>query len=203
MPGHIPFSARAIAALHEHTTEQWHANVKTPPAPGSEFMNTVLAQHRANYDLWHTEDCARSPHASDADIADVKRNIDRYNQLRNDLAERCDTLLLELLAERGLPNSAAELHSESPGLMIDRLSILALKIYHTQEEIHRPDAPAGHAERNRERLALLSEQREDLVGCLDHLWEEVLAGSRRFKIYHQLKMYNDPTLNPAIYEAQK
>ncbi|HLJ78149.1 MAG TPA: DUF4254 domain-containing protein, partial [Acidobacteriaceae bacterium] len=110
-----------------------------------------------------------------------------------------DALLLHSLAERGLPNPAAELHSESPGLMIDRLSILALKMYHTREEIERPGAPAGHAGRNRERLALLTEQRDDLAGCLDRLWQEVLAGRRRFKMYRQLKMYNDPALNPAIY----
>ena len=83
--------------------------------------------------------------------------------------------------------------------MIDRLSILALKIYHTREEAERADAPEGHAERNRERLAILEEQRADLAGCLDALWQETLAGTRRFKLYRQLKMYNDPSLNPAIY----
>jgi hypothetical protein len=84
-------------------------------------------------------------------------------------------------------------------MIIDRLSILALKIYHTREEAERADAPAGHAERNRQRLAILEEQRADLAGCLDALWQETLIGTRRFKLYRQLKMYNDPSLNPAIY----
>lgn len=198
MPGELHFSARAVAALQDQATDLRHRGAEPDP-PSDAFLAIVLDQHCANFDLWHTEDRARDPHATDADIAEVKRAIDRYNQVRNDLAEKCDALLLEYLAARNLPNSAAELNSESPGLMIDRLSILALKIFHTREEIDRPGAPIGHAERNRERLALLSEQREDLVTCLGRLWSEVLAGKRRFKIYRQLKMYNDPALNPAIY----
>jgi hypothetical protein len=87
--------------------------------------------------------------------------------------------------------------------MIDRLSILALKIFHTREEVDRcsrPEAvPLGHAQRNRERLEVLVQQRADLADCLDALWRSSLSGSRRFKLYRQLKMYNDPTLNPAIY----
>jgi hypothetical protein len=125
--------------------------------------------------------------------------VDRTNQLRNDLAEELDRALLAWLEAKGLPNPAAALNSESPGLMIDRLSILSLKIYHTREEAGRAGTPAGHAERNLERLAILEEQRADLAACLDALWSETLAGTRRFKLYRQLKMYNDPSLNPAIY----
>ena len=98
-----------------------------------------------------------------------------------------------------LANPDSALNSESPGLIIDRLSILALKIYHTREEAERHDASPGHAERNSDRLRILVEQRADLGHCLDSLWRDTLAGRRRFKLYRQMKMYNDPTLNPAIY----
>jgi len=159
----------------------------------------VSRQHRANFDLWHIEDEARTPGVTDEKLAAVKHRIDSTNQLRNDLAEALDVALLGWLATQGLPNPEAALHSESPGLIIDRLSILALKIYHTREEAERADAPEGHGARNRERLAILRNQRDDLAGCLDALWQETLAGKRRFKLYRQLKMYNDPALNPAIY----
>jgi hypothetical protein len=163
------------------------------------FLAQVAPQHRANFDLWHIEDEARTPGTTDAALADVKRRIDTTNQLRNDLAEGLDRALVDWLTTQGLPNPASALHSESPGLMIDRLSILALKIYHTCEECERPGAAEGHSERNRDRLNILEEQRADLAACLDGLWRETLAGTRRFKLYRQLKMYNDPSLNPAIY----
>jgi hypothetical protein len=202
-------SAEQIVELQDGETRALHraeaavsgTKANAGPEGRADWIEVVRSQHRANFELWHIEDEARAPGASDAEVAGVKRRVDRTNQRRNDLAEQLDRALLEWLEPRGLPNPAAELNSESPGLMIDRLSILALKIYHTRDEAKRAGAPAGHATRNFDRLAILEEQRRDLAACLDALWRETLQGKRRFKLYRQLKMYNDPALNPAIYSA--
>ena len=173
-------SAETIVQQQDRETRAWHqsggGSQRRRAAAEADWLRLVSGQHRANFELWHIEDEARVPGASDAEIASVKRRVDPTNQRRNDLAEGLDRALLAWLEPRGLPNPAAALHSETPGLMIDRLSILALKIYHTREEAERADAPAGHAERNRARLAILEEQRGDLAGCLDALWREILAG---------------------------
>jgi hypothetical protein len=198
-PG-LLLDAGAITELHDKCTERWHVHRGEATAVGEvDWLAAVARHHRANFDLWHIEDEARTPDATDAEIAGVKRRVDETNQLRNDLTEELDRKLLAWLEPRGLPKPIAPLHSESPGLIIDRLSILALKIYHTREEAGRLDAPLGHPERNRDRLAILEQQRADLAACLEALWRETLAGKRRFKLYRQLKMYNDPSLNPAIY----
>ena len=193
-------SANAIVELHDQLTAAWHTQASGADVVLNDaWVDAVARQHRANFELWHIEDEARAPDATDADLAAVKRRVDQTNQRRNDLAEALDRVLLEWLEARGLPNCEAPLHSESPGLIIDRLSILGLKVYHTREEAERANAPEGHAERNGERLAILEEQRADLAGCLEHLWRQTTAGEQRFKLYRQLKMYNDPSLNPAVY----
>ena len=156
----------------------------------------VRDHHRANFDLWHEEDRARDPASTDAEIARVKHAIDGLNQRRNDLVEHIDELLF---AAAGPQPATAPLHSETPGAMLDRLSILALKLFHTQEEISRPSATEVHRARNRDRLTLLEAQHADLRGCLLALWEDVARGRRRFQLYRQLKMYNDPELNPVLY----
>ena len=159
------------------------------------FDDLVLEQHRANFDLWHEEDEARDPRATPEKIVAVKKAIDRLNQRRNDLMERIDRMLLDGAGEQ---RAEAPLHSETPGMMIDRLSILELKRFHTEEEVGRA-ADEQHVQRNQERLAVLKEQREDLRDALDALWAEVMSGRRRFKLYRQMKMYNDPALNPVLY----
>jgi hypothetical protein len=187
--------AAHFIALHGLATTYWHSAAAPSPAPATPFDQLILDLHRANFDLWHREDEARNPLAPDHAIVQTKHEIDRLNQRRNDLVEQIDVALLALAPA----HPTAPLHSETPGLIIDRLSILALKIFHTAEEIHRPGATAAHRDRNRDRLAVLTEQRNDLAACLAELWLDVLAGRRRFKLYRQLKMYNDPSLNPVLY----
>ena len=173
---------------------RWHGGAELLVVSG--FQAFVLENHRANFDLWHEEDKARDPLASDAEITLVKHAIDKLNQRRNDLVEAMDDLLL---TEIKWQNEEVPLHSETPGMMVDRMSILALKIFHTREESVRPDATPEHRARNTDRLKKLDEQRQDLVACLEELWREVQSGTRRFKLYRQLKMYNDPELNPVLY----
>jgi hypothetical protein len=186
--------AFSITAMQDERTLAWHGADKEMKEEG--LMALAVAQHRANFDLWHEEDKARDPDASDAEITSVKHAIDRLNQQRNDLVEKMDGMLL---TETGEQNAAAPLNSETPGLIIDRLSILALRIFHTREEAQRESATEAHRQKNAARLAVLEEQRSDLAGCLDALWAEVQARTRRFKLYRQMKMYNDPELNPVLY----
>jgi hypothetical protein len=193
-------NALQITQLHDQATLRWHHDEPWPDHPPAStpvsLIELVLAQHRANFDLWHEEDKVREPETGDAAVGAIKHAIDALNQTRNDLMEALDRALL---AAAGQQDPAAPLHSESPGLILDRLSILALKIYHTAEESHRASASEAHRQNNLARLALLEEQRSDLAVCLDALWTEVLAGKRRFKLYRQMKMYNDPDLNPLVY----
>ncbi len=197
-PSPAYLDARHILHLHDQANQLWHQEAAMP-APSSPLYALIQAQHRENFDLWHEEDKARDPNATDAAITAVKHAIDRYNQRRNDLVEEID---LHLLEQAGPQNSAAPLHSETPGLIIDRLSILSLKLFHTEEQTHRASATEAHRTHNRERLALLTTQRDDLAQCLDQLWSDILSGNRRFKIYRQMKMYNDPNLNPVLYGSQ-
>lgn len=166
---------------------------EAPVIPSTALWQAIEHNHRCNIALWDEEDQARRRDVSDGAIANSKRLIDGHNQHRNDAIERIDELVLT-----ALPNApeTARLHSETVGALIDRLSILSLKIYHMDWQTRRADAEAAHHTTSRERLARLLEQRADLAWCLDELTRGCLAGTLRFKVYRQFKMYNDPRFNP-------
>jgi len=190
----------AVTELQQTAVERWHRG--SLDNPYSDFLELVCRQHQCNYLLWHEEDMARSPEASDAVIAAVKRRIDQLNQQRNDAIERLDDYLIEKMETWGVrPRPRAKLNTETPGSVIDRLSILALRIYHMEEQTQRVNADPAHRARCAEKLAVLREQHKDLSRSLTELAADIAAGRKRLKVYRQFKMYNDPTTNPYLYNA--
>ena len=171
-------------------------------ARASEVWRAIEDNHRLNGLIWKEEDLARRREVPDAEIAANKRAIDRHNQQRNDAIERIDEILLSSLAGV-VSGENSRLHSETPGSMIDRLSILSLKIHHMRLQTERTDVDPAHLESCRAKLSRLREQRDDLAACLDQLLAEAGRGEARFKVYRQFKMYNDPALNPALYGEKR
>lgn len=147
---------------------------------------------------WHLEDLIRNPDIDAKEVVELKRRIDKSNQDRTDLVELIDSFFLDKYKNvKVLPQ--ATINTESPAWAIDRLSILALKIYHMKEECSRTDATPEHKARCCDKLKVLQEQKEDLIVALEQLLADIKAGRKRMKVYKQMKMYNDPTLNPILY----
>jgi cell division protein FtsB len=192
---------RAILRLHEVTVAQWHEREIENRYDG--FLRLVCLQHQQNFRLWHQEDVARSPDVTDAELANVKRIIDKLNQRRNDLIEQIDDCLIDALQSAGIKPDSPVLNTETPGSAIDRLSIVSLRLYHMEEQAHRADAEEDHRAKAHLRLETLHEQRRDLAEALGQLWTDISAGRKRLKVYRQFKMYNDPTMNPYLYAAKR
>lgn len=212
----LPKSENLIA-LHDEllaspgwpqTGDQAAATLGTP----SSVLHWVVVNHRNNCLLWAEEDLARRTRVSDSEIAANKRRIDAFNQARNDATERVDELLLVAL---GLVNEAsarsdtplatvealpggARLNSETAGSMVDRLSIVSLKVAAMREQTRRQDVDEAHRQSSRVKLERLLQQRADLGRCFDELLADCRAGRAYFKVYRQFKMYNDPSLNPIL-----
>jgi Protein of unknown function (DUF4254) len=204
-----PVLAPDVIALHDRllATAGWPQ--AEPEAPAAPLWLWVQTNHRQNCLLWAEEDLARRQTVADSEIAANKRAIDRCNQARNDATERIDELLLvalklvdETSARSDAPQSTvppgARLNSETAGSMIDRLSILALKVRAMREQTLRTDVDDDHRTASRVKLDRLQQQRQDLGACLDALMADALAGRAYFKVYRQFKMYNDPRFNPAL-----
>lgn len=190
-----------ITELHRDAVCRWHDTGVDNRYTG--LLAIVCEQHQYNYLLWHEEDVARSPDVGDQKIAQVKRAIDRYNQQRNDAIERVDEALLASLATAGIkPQHGAPLNTETPGSAIDRLSIMALRIYHLEEQAARSDVDAAHQQKVAERLSRCRVQHADLAWSLGELIADLQAGRKQLKVYRQMKMYNDPTLNPYLYRTR-
>ncbi len=188
----------AITNLQKSTVELWHQNKPDPQVDG--LLKLAMEQHRRNYNLWHEEDIARSPDVSDTEIARVKRSIDKLNQSRNDHIEQLDDAIIKRLVESGVnPEPGTPMNTETPGSAIDRLSIMALRIYHMTEQVNRTDATEEHKQKAAERLQRCFEQHADLSKSLEELLADLFAGRKFLKVYHQFKMYNDPTMNPYLY----
>ncbi len=191
---------RQIVEMQRSMVVRWHAEPISNPYEG--FLALACQQHSFNYLLWHEEDLARSPDVSDSAIAAVKRAIDGYNQKRNDAIEKLDDHLVEQLRATGVTHPPhARLNTETPGSAVDRLSILALRIFHMEEQANRHDANLGHRAKARSRLEILARQQHDLAQALMELLDDIFAGRKRLEVYRQFKMYNDPTLNPYLYAA--
>ena len=193
--------AMSIALFHD-------AMLADPAWPGADpgladpagVWRWIAANHRFNTLLWQEEDKARRRDVGAEAIAASKRLIDHVNQQRNDAVEAIDEALLALLGEIA-PAPGARLSSETAGAMVDRLSILSLKVHHMRLQTRREDAGADHVATCTARVRRLALQRHDLALCLDQLLNEAVSGAAYFKVYRQYKMYNDPALNPWLYGA--
>ena len=201
-------NVQEIVQMQVESVARWHVEPMTNPfaVDGTEpsLLATACQQHQFNYLLWHEEDIARSRDVTDAKIAEVKRNIDRFNQARNDWIEKVDDWITANLESLAIQHGVqAKLNTETPGSAIDRLSIMSLRVFHLEEQLARQDVDQQHFEKVNMRLAICRLQQRDLAQSLEELLADIYAGTKRHRTYRQMKMYNDPTLNPYMYGKAK
>ncbi|MCQ2200854.1 MAG: DUF4254 domain-containing protein [Bacteroidales bacterium] len=179
-----------------------HDNVDQPIAnPYDKKDLEHLLYHKNWIDTvqWHFEDIIRDPNIDPKEALVLKRRIDKSNQDRTDMVEYIDSYFLQKYADvKVQPN--AKINTESPAWAIDRLSILALKVFHMKQETERKDVDASHIEKCQAKLNVLLEQHKDLSTAIEELIEDIEAGRKYMKVYKQMKMYNDETLNPVLYK---
>ncbi|HIT15097.1 MAG TPA: DUF4254 domain-containing protein [Candidatus Avimuribaculum pullicola] len=185
------------ATIEYHRHDNIDAKAENPYSDGS-IEHDLFVKNWIDAVQWHMEDIIRDPDINPVEALQLKRRIDRSNQERTDLVERIDTYFRNKYSEvKPLPT--ATINTESPAWAIDRLSILALKIYHMRLEVERTDADEQHRSKCEAKLAVLLEQRKDLTTAIDQLLDDIAAGRKYMKVYCQMKMYNDPATNPVLY----
>lgn len=187
--------SNAICRLQQQSIIHWNTHGVVFNEQG--FYALVEENHAFNYQLWHAEDRARREDKGFEFVYHAKREIDTCNQSRNNRMEAMDQFLFTLLEPE--QHTDCTIHSETPGMMIDRLSILALKSYHMALQTQRTDASSEHQDLCRTKLLVIKQQLHQLALCFNELIEAIKLKKRTFKVYHQFKMYNDPNLNPHIY----
>ena len=188
-----------LQKLHRNAIVQWKQDphIRTQ----ADFLKIAEENHAFNFQLWHAEDRARRDDMGDKFVCQAKREIDHCNQQRNNRMEMMDEWLYQQL--QPADNKECPIHSETPGMMIDRLSILALKHYHMALQANRPEVDEEHRQRCQLKLHVIELQQNQLYLCLRELLQHIIDKQRTYKIYHQFKMYNDPSLNPELYNPEK
>lgn len=187
-----------IVTMQDHYTHAWHDS--TIDVGNKAWSDIVLSNHSHNYQLWYQEDKARRDDMGFEYVYNAKRAIDKHNQQRNNMMEAMDIALFEHFQFGGTEH--LPLHSETPGMIIDRLSILSLKIYHMNIEAQRDSADAKHRKNAEQKHAVLLLQRKHLQQALERLFAGLLDKTVSFMLYKQMKMYNDPSLNPQLYNKE-
>ncbi|MDE5607813.1 MAG: DUF4254 domain-containing protein [Muribaculaceae bacterium] len=182
-----------------HLTDHVDAPHVNPYSEGS-FDHTLYEKNWIDAVQWHLEDIIRDPEIDPVAALALKRRIDRSNQDRTDMVEEFDTYFRDKYKDVTVAPDAT-INTESPAWALDRLSILALKIYHMEQEVKRVDATPAHIAKCRAKLDVLLEQRADLIMAIDCLLDDIAAGRKYMKVYRQMKMYNDPDTNPVLYGA--
>ncbi len=203
----IKTTLEACFTVQSAATSAWHDTEPVEPVCTDEptvenLRNLVLLEHLCNFQLWHTEDRCRRTDVPDAVIVECKRLCDAMNQKRSDCIEAIDNCLYALLKPH-LPQTTRPRHNtETPGMAVDRLSVLALRVYHMEEQTRRIDAGSDHVKSCREKLELLRRQRADLAKAVLELIADYANGVKVPVLYKQYKMYNDPNLNPELYSKE-
>lgn len=187
----------AQAVVDYHKTDNVDTPIQNPYQPGT-IENDLYLKNWIDVVQWHLEDIIRDPEINPVAALALKRRIDRSNQDRTDLVERIDSYFWEQF-QSVQPLQEARINTESPAWAVDRLSILHVKIYHMQEQVDRRDVSEEQHRLCEHKLNVLNEQLADLTASIGDLLDDYTAGRRVMKVYRQMKMYNDPNLNPVLY----